>query len=647
MTTRASFASVAPWIGVAVVLLFALHDRLELVDNRVLILIGLAVAAVGIAHRGRDALSAEGRSPEARTLRRRTVIAGVLLVTASVGLAVLRSIIDPKLGLRSDLISALVPPLLGWSIFLVLPIGLSPAPEANAWEPDVRPGPAILAATAFVGIWLATLARTHFDIIDEVLYAWQAHRFALGHATLALDPALQRFVKLPLMGVTPEGIYTQYTPGYPAILALFVRLGIPSLCGATLGALAVLGTHRLGRRVGSAPVGFIAALLLATNAFVVRWSAAYMSHAAAMTALCVAAWLAIDAAGRVDRRADVESVLAGFLIGVAVTVRPVTGLAIGLSIWLVLLARRAAWSRLSRVTVMLCVGGALPLVAMLAYNAATTGNPFQLGYQATLGHLNDPGFGTRGIILYDRDVRPVVSSFQFTFRDALRNEITVAAWPLARDLFPVWWLLPLVAVAMAYRMRVRWAVVGAFCLLPVVNFTFFGNTERFYVELIPFALVGVALLVRHVGTIDSRAARAVMTFLVGAGIVASATRIAADRWQATRRPPASERLARALRDSSRASPRLLVFVRNPPLAEPLLIGLSQFNFGRFPGGVVVARDLGAENARLACRLRGYRVLVAESATAARDAHLASQPDSSLADRCVRPDSVVSLPRPSA
>jgi hypothetical protein len=648
MTARSGVASVAPWVGVALVLLFALHDRFDLVPSRVIIVFALVVAAAGVVLRRRDALTAEGGSPAAVALRRRTLIAGSLFVAVSLALVLARSIVAPKLGLRSDVVAALVPPLVGWSIFLLMPIGLySPAIGTASSETPRGASPYALAAIAFVGIWLSTLARSQFGAIDEVLYALQAHRFSLGHATWPLDPELQRFVKLPMMAVTPERIYTQYPPGYPAVLALFVRLGIPSLCGATLGALTALGTYRLGKRVAAATVGALAALLLATNPVVIRWSAAYMSHAAAMTALCIAAWLALDATERLDHRRDVEGVLAGLMLGVAFTVRPVTALAVGLSIWLALFARRLGWPRLRRVTSMMCLGGILPFVALLQYNAATNGDPLKVGYQAALGHLSDMGFGLRGVIVYDRDVRPVVSAFDFTFAEAVRGEITAAAWPLARDLFPVWWLLPLLTVAVVYRVRVRWTIVAAFCVLPIVNFFYFSNGERFYVELLPFVFVAVAILVRHVGATDPRAARALAIFLVGAGVVTSATRAAGDRWQRIRHPSASETLAQALRDSSRARPRILVFVRDTMLSEPLLLGLSQFNFGPFPNSVVVARDLRAENARLACRLPGYRVLVAEYAPAARIARLASLTDSSpVAAPCGRP-ALVTTPRPPA
>jgi hypothetical protein len=648
MTTRERVAPIAPWVGVAVALLFALHDRFELVENRALILIGLTVAGAGIALRARDARIGEPPSADAAALRRRTLIAVALLGAASVALAIARAIASPRLGLRDDVVAALVPPLLGWSVFLLMPIGLAPRQASTPSEPTVsRRALLLLAAATFVAVWLATVVRTHADNVDEVLYSLQAHRFATGHATWALDPALQRFVKLPLMVFTPEGIYTQYPPGYPAILAFFVRFGVPSLCGATLGALAVVATQRLGARVATASVGLLAAVLLATNPIFLRWSAAYMSHLAGLTALCAAAWLLLDATERADRRRDWESVLAGVLLGIAFTVRPVTALAVALSIWLSLLVRRLGWPRLRRVTAMLCAGAVLPLAAFLAYNAATNGDPLRLGYQAAQGHYNDMGFGLRGYVLYDRDVQPVVSATEFTLTDAVRNEITSAVWPLARDLFPVWWLLPLVAVAVAYRLRVRWAVVAAFTVLPIVNFFFHWNGERLYVELLPFALVGAALVVRHVQQVDPRAARALVILLVGANFVTSATQVAADSWQRVRHPSGVELLARALRDSSDARPGVLVFVRNPPLSEPLLIGLSPFNFGRFPGPVVVARDLGPENAQLACRLPGYRALVAETDGAARVAHLRSLSDGTLATpHCDRPP-LVTLNRPDA
>ena len=639
MTARAALARIAPAVGIAVVFLFGLHDRFELVENRVLALIAIVVAVVGLVMRWRDARSSDSASAEAMALRRRTMLAYSVLGGASIALAVGRAVVLQRDTLRTDLVATLVPPLLGWSVFLLLPLGLAPAraTAVNALESRLRSGRFwLVAATAFVAIWIATVVRAHFENIDEVLYALQAHRFAIGDVTWPLDPAAQRFVKLPLMVVTPAGMFPQHPPGYSAILSVFIRIGIASLCGAVLGTLAVVATRRLGARVATVPVGLLAALLLATHEHFLRWASTYMSHLATMTAVCLAAWLVTDASERAGRARDVESAAAGFLLGVAIAVRPVTGVAIGLSLWLSLLVRRLGWTRLRRVTVMMCAGAALPFTGLFAYNAATNGHPLRLGYHAALGSLTDLGFGIRGIILYDRDVRPVVSATEFTLAAAFRNELTSVVWPLARDLFPVWGLLPLVAVAIAYRVRARSALV-AFAVLPVINFFYFGNDTRLHVELLPFIFVAAAIVVRGVHEVDPCAARALALFLVGANVVTSTTWIAAEGGKRRSRPSDSEVVARAVLDSMRSTGPILVFVRNAPLSEPLLIGLSRFNFGRFPGRVVVARDLGPENAQFACRLPGYRVLLAEASTTAREAHLVSYPGAIAAPaRCDLP-----------
>ena len=627
MKTGGGLARITPAVGILVVFVFVLHDRFELVENRVLVLIGIAVAVAGLAIRWRDARSSEFASSAANALRRRTMIAFGVLGAASIAMAVARVAISGRGSLLNDLVAALVPPLLGWSVFLLLPLGLSPD-SATASARELRPRSHrlwLVTVTAFVATWIATVVRPHFDTIDEVLYVLQAHRFALGDVAWAIDPAVQRFVKLPLMAVTPASIFPQYPPGYPAILSLFIRIGIPSLCGAVLATLAVVATQRLGARLAAASAGLLAAMLLATHELFLRWASMYMSHLATMAALSLAAWLLVEASERSGRPRDVASAAAGFLLGVAIAVRPVTGLAIGLSLWLFLLARRFGWSRLRRVTVMMCVGVALPFAGLLAYNQATTGSPTRLGYQAALGHLTDLGFGPRGFILYDRDARPVVAASEFTLAEAVRTGLTSAAWPLARDLFPVWGLLPLVAVAIAYRVRIRLAV-AAFAVLPIVNFFYFSNGTRLHVELLPFVFVAAALVVRGVHEVDPRAARALAVFLVGANVVTSTTWIAAEGWYRRTRPSDSEVLTRAVRDSIRTPGPVLVFVQNPPLSEPLLIGLSRFNYGRFPGRVVVGRDLGPENAQLACRLPGYRVLRAEASTTARGARLVTYPD---------------------
>ena len=52
-------------------------------------------------------------------------------------------------------------------------------------------------------------------------------------------------------------------------------------------------------------------------------------------------------------------------------------------------------------TLLLALGMVIPCAALLLYDDYTNGSPFRLGYAAAQGHLNDLGFGMRGLMLYD------------------------------------------------------------------------------------------------------------------------------------------------------------------------------------------------------------------------------------------------------
>jgi hypothetical protein len=348
----------------------------------------------------------------------------------------------------------------------------------------------------------------------------------------------------------------------------------------------------------------------------------YMSHVAALTAAVVAACILLGPRAPSARERALGDVAAGALIGIAVVIRPVTGLALAVSIWAWLLLRSwGRWRDVRDATATLVLGVVLPFAALLAYNAYTNGSPFRLGYQTAAGHLNDLGFGPRGNILYGRDVRPVLAADPFTLSVAARNEAAYVLWPLARDLLPVWTVLPLLALACAHRATVRWGVVAAFAVLPLTHFFYYANGERFYVELLPYGAVGIALLLNRIREMDAPLGSALIVFLLGANVVSSAGHLAGDVRQRAVHPSDSDVISRALLDAPPSPGGLLVLVRNPPLAEPLLVGLSKFNFAPFPGPIVVARDLGDENARLICRLPAYRVLFAESSTPSHGARL--------------------------
>lgn len=638
-------ASVTPWVAVAGALVYSLHEPLELVRIGPVAALGAALAIAGLILRRRDAHSAPADADgEARLVAIRAVKAESMLFAASVAIALLHTLLFPRSDERQYLIATFVPLTIGWSSFLLLPVALRERERGalHRSRPPVRALLVIIAvAVALVAIYVRTIE--HWTYIDEVLYTLQANLFARGETLWRMDPSLQRFLALPLMAVRADGVYPQYPPGYPLILSMFVRVGALALSGPALAAIVIVATFMIGRRLASPFVGVAAAAILASHLLFVQWSGVYMSHIGEMAAVTPAAWLLLADEDASSRRRSAEALLAGALLGIAVAIRPVTGLALSLTLWLWLVARRSA-SRIGlRRTTLLVVLGAMPAIAaLLLYDAATTGSPFRLGYQAAVGQLNDLGFGMRGLLLYDAKALRVAAAQPFTPTDAMRNEVGRVWWQLARDTLPLWTALPVLAVAFAYRMRVSWPTVAAFAVLPIVDFFYLFNDERLHLELLPFVAIAAALIVAHVWSSDARAGRALLIFLVGANLAADLSRIAQLHRDSAVGPSAL--VSRELRERERAGRPLLVFVKNPPLSEPLFVALSRFNFGAFPGRIVVARDLGDENALLQCRLPDYAVMIAEFTTPRHSALLRQVPaDSTRRESCDAPPSPNSPP----
>jgi hypothetical protein len=625
-------------VCVAVAALYTARVQLELLDNRALLVVAACLAVAGAVAWSRRAPAGGEGEGRAAPETRRIVAAAAIGALATLALVVARVLVSRSAPLHDRLIASLVPPVLGWSTLFFL-WSTTRGDAGDRSRPPAHSGrwALLLAGYAFVAVWIASLAVRHWVAIDEVLYVLQANLFARGQLAWRLEPALRPFFELPLMFQRPEGIITQYPPGYPLVLALFLRLGVPALSGAVLGAVAVLATHRLGRSVANASAGLLAAALLATHELLLARGAVLMSHVAGMAAVAGGAALLLAPRDSPSRALVVRTFAAGLLLGAAFAIRPVTGLALGISLWLWVVIRDwARWRHLATVTLMLALGAVLPAIAFLSYNARTTGSPLRLGYNAVSGSLANLGFGIRGMILLDPAARLVTAAEPFTFAVAVRNEVAYVLWPLARDLLPLWTIVPLLAAAFAYRVRIGWSVVAAFAVLPLVQFFYAGNVERYYSELLPFVVLGVALLVQRIGERDPRFARALAVFLVAAGVVSGAGRVAGALWQRSRHPDDAARVARAIALARPAERRLLVFVHDSAFSQPLLLSLVHQNFERFPGPVVVARDLGAEDARLVCRLPGRRVFFAEAATPDHEARLVERPAPAIACDPTRP-----------
>src|SRR5450432_417260 len=190
--------------------------------------------------------------------------------------------------------------------------------------------------------------RTVFERLphleDEFAYLYQAKIFAGGHTYVTRDAdqsaALfwQPFVIQP--DTATDGVlkrFGKYTPGWPLVLTLGVLLGTPWLVNPVLAMLSVALVYRLGREIFEESVGVVSAALLAICPMALLLDATLMSHVPAMfmAVVFVYTYWRVTRSGRGRYR---WAVLCGLALGLLLSTRPLSGLAIAVPVMLHALA---------------------------------------------------------------------------------------------------------------------------------------------------------------------------------------------------------------------------------------------------------------------------------------------------------------------
>ncbi len=536
------------------------------------------------------------------TIRKRDAVIGGCLLTALLLVGAVPFVLTPTLSSAIHL-SLAAAPVAAAGVFLLLVLPGGPAALNGAREPQVLPRPvvrqpwfgSVLLVTTFV-VFAAvhwSIQRDYVSFYDEPLYVLQGKLMAEPGYTRPIDPSLGRFFVLRQTIFDEGRFYTQYTPGLPVLLALFDAFGLRWWTGVVASTVGVYFTYLIGRDVHSVFAGRVAALLLAANQYFMAYGTSFMPHGPELALLTAAAWLVLRSERRAGWRPFADWWAAGVLLGLAVTVRPLTGAALAISVCLWQFGRRTIpWRVLVTRSVWLLFGFVPPILALMHYNAVTNGTPWLFGYTAAHGALHDLGFGLRGFIVPDASGHLVSEPTNFTPRRAVAHGLIVLSG-LADILLPVALLLPALLIA-GYRFgyAIRWRTLGAFLVLPALQFAYFYPHRRFYLELFPFLFTGVAGAIDHLRRHDRSLALAILVPMLAAQVLVAAL----DVQQRTdeRQRAVRHAVIAAVRDAHEAEGKVLVFVRG----EGLLHWLSWFNIDAFPGDVIVARDLGVENSRL-------------------------------------------------
>jgi 4-amino-4-deoxy-L-arabinose transferase-like glycosyltransferase len=290
----------------------------------------------------------------------------------------------PLAGLQSLLREALRAWLVGLTLLalgaLLAPLARLLLP-ADWWAPGWS-GPVFAVLLALSGLaataWIASDVLEHIPHVqDSVGYLFQAKTFALGRLSAPLPPVLEAFEQDSVL-MRNGAWFSKFPPGYPLVLAVGALAGAPWIVSPLAASLTLLLLFCLGRALYGSATALLALLLLLCSPFFLFMSGSMMSHPTGLLLTTLGLLL-------VTRSVSSDStwlpILAGISLGWLTASRQLTGLAVTAPALVWLAVRRLSCRRSLSPTLWLALGWSWPVLGLLAYNRALTGDPFHNPYE--------------------------------------------------------------------------------------------------------------------------------------------------------------------------------------------------------------------------------------------------------------------------
>ncbi len=284
----------------------------------------------------------------------------------------------------------------------------------------------LLAALVFLTTNLISLYifnRTP-HIHDEAAYNFQAKIFLNGRLYVP-SPCAKEIFDFPHV-VNNGRWYSQYPPGFPALLSIGYIFKAPWIINTLFAALTIILIFFLGIELFDETVAFLASLLASLSYWFLILSSTMLSHT---THLFFCSLFLLFYIRFLKQSNPKNSLLAGFGFFMAFLIRPYESVlfAIPPAIYLLFLMLKEPKKYLKTALPMAFMA-ALSLAALLAYNYGTTGNPLKMGYIERYGPEHGIGFGKTG---YTGVPHAFLRGTNLTAKHIYHLHLHLFGWPIS------------------------------------------------------------------------------------------------------------------------------------------------------------------------------------------------------------------------
>lgn len=272
---------------------------------------------------------------------------------------------------------------------------LGPEPDRVVGRSGDRLLLAMMLVAALVPALLSIVTyQLHPHVPDEVVYLIHARYLAEGRLFLPTPEPISGF-ELDLMFADRGRWYSPVPPGWPAMLAVGVRLGAPWLINPLLNAANVWLINALVREIYDRRTARLSAVIYALSPWNLFLAMSVLTHTFTITVALIAG-LAVAKFRRGGRGSGIGAMaIGGIAIGLVSLIRPLEGLALAALLGAWTLGVRP-WRRLAAGTAVLVIATAAIAALVLPYNRLLTGSPTRFPLMAYSDAIYGPGSNAMG-----------------------------------------------------------------------------------------------------------------------------------------------------------------------------------------------------------------------------------------------------------